>query len=154
MVEVRNLVENIMGQAYLMSLATMDENGPWAADVIYTFDKELNLYWLSDKNARHSAAIIKSQKAAATITVSDRSGSPNIGLQIEGEAMMVEGDILDMAIKLNLKKGKAPPAKEGEILDETERKYGRRESWFKLKPKRIELLYQVLFGTEKKILEL
>lgn len=153
MVEVRALVENVLRQGYLMGLGTADQDGPWVADLIYTFDDNLNIYWISDKETRHSAAILRDPRVAATITISDRPNMSNLGLQMHGEARMVEGDIFPMAVKLNVKKGKPAPSKEGEILDKMAEKYGKRHNWFVMKPKRIELLYQGIFGLEKQVLE-
>ena len=47
-----------------------------------------------------------------------------------------------MTIKHRQKRGKPPPAKPGEILDPG-------ESWYRLKPAAIELIYEPLFGFEK-----
>ncbi len=52
-----------------------------------------------------------------------------------------------MAVKLRLKKKKQPPKNEGEILDPG-------ESWYRLKPEKIELIYNRLFGFEKKMIKL
>lgn len=130
-----------------MSLATIDESGPWASDIIYVFDVKLNIYWLSHIKTRHSQAILKNPQVAGTITLSNRSKEDNIGIQFAGIAEKVEGDILDMAIKHRLKRGKPAPTKEGEILDPG-------ESWYRLKPKFIDLIYEPLFGFKKERLNL
>lgn len=130
-----------------MSLATVDESGPWVADVIYVFDEDLSLYWLSHIGTRHSKALAKNSKVAATITLSNKQGEDNIGLQLEGHAQKVEGDIFGMAVKHRLKRKKEPPTKGGKFLDKG-------ESWYLLKPSKIELIYEPKWGFNKKVLEL
>lgn len=145
MEDIREIITKILDQGFLMSLATIDQGGLWVADLIYVHDNEMNLYWLSQTNARHSKAIIKNPEVAATITISNNPGEENIGLQIEGATEKLEGDIFEIARKHRLKRGKPVPTKEGEILDPG-------ESWYRLKSKKIELTYEPLFGFEKKIL--
>ena len=146
MEDLRKIVDEILEKGYLMSLATVDENGPWVSDVIFVND-ELDLYWLSLENARHSKAILKNSKTAATITVSNGIGEKNIGLQIEGIAEKIDGDVFEMAKKHRAKRNKPLPEKEGEVLDPG-------ESWYRLTPKKIEIIYEPLWGFEKKKLEL
>lgn len=147
MKEIKELVFSVLEKGFLMSLATVDESGPWVSDVIYVHDDKLNLYWLSKMITRHSKAIEKNPKVAATITVWQKQGDKNVGLQIEGVANKVEGDILEMAVKHRLKRNKKVPTKEGEILEVG-------ESWYKIKPTKIELIYELLYGFNKKKLEL
>lgn len=147
MKEIKKLVFSVLEKGFLMSLATVDEGGPWVSDVIYVHDDKLNLYWLSEVNSRHSKAIRKNPKVAATITVWQKQGDKNIGLQIEGKAKKIEGDILQMAVKHRLKRNKKAPKKEGEILESN-------ESWYCLKPAKVELIYEPLYGFSKKKLEL
>lgn len=140
--DIKELITKILQDGYLMSLATVNDDAPWVSDVIYVYDDKLNLYWLSEVNARHSKSITNNSKVSATITVSGR-GEPNVGIQLEGNAEKIEGDIFEMAIKHRLKRNKSAPEKEGDIL-------GPSESWYILKPTKIELIYEPLFGFEKK----
>lgn len=145
MEDLRKIVDEVLEKGYLMSLATVDENGPWVSDVIFV-NENLNIYWLSSENTRHSKAILKNSKTAATITLSNGQGEKNIGLQIEGNTEKIEGDVFEMAKKHRVKRNKPLPVKEGEILDPG-------ESWYRLTPKKIEIIYEPLWGFEKKNLE-
>jgi len=142
MEQMRDLVKKVLDEAFLMSLATVDESGPWVSDLIFIYDDDFNIYWLSQENTRHSQAILKNNQVAASITVSNNQGEDNIGLQLEGQAEKLEGDDLKLAMKHCLKRKKTPPEKEGEILDP-------RESWHKLTPEKIELIYEPLWGFSK-----
>lgn len=59
MINIRNRVLEVLEQTYLMSLGIQDDGGVWVSDVIFIYDENLNIYWMSDPEARHSRAIIK-----------------------------------------------------------------------------------------------
>lgn len=147
MKSAQEIIREIFKKGYLMSLATVDDSGPWVSDVIYVSDDQFNLFWLSQMNTRHSRAIATNSQVAATITVSNEKGEKNIGLQIEGQAKKLEGDDLKLATAHRAKRGKPAPTKEGEILDPG-------ESWYSLKPTKIEVIYEPYWGFEKKVLEI
>ena len=87
---IKDLIKEVLEKGYLMSLATVDVGGVWVADVIYVHDDELNIYWISDSEIRHSEAILKNNKVAGAITVSG-PGENNLGIQFEGLAEKIEG---------------------------------------------------------------
>lgn len=144
--DVRELVKSILEQGYLMSLGTVDDGGVWVSDVIYIHDDDFNLFWLSDPDVRHSRAIQGNPKVAATITVSNNAGEENIGLQIEGVAEKLEGNNLALATQHRLKRKKSPPTRGGEVEEG--------ESWYRLRPTKIEVIHEPRFGFDKQILKL
>ena len=81
MKDIKELIKEVLDNGYLMNLGTLDSRGVWVCDVIYIYDKDLNIYWMSDPEARHSKALIKN-KVAGTITVSWQ-GENNLGIQFE-----------------------------------------------------------------------
>ena len=89
--DVRELVREVLESGHLMSLATSDDRGVWVSDVIYVHDDQLSIYWLSQRNTRHSRAILKNNRVAATITVSPDSRAPNVGLPLTGTAEEIGG---------------------------------------------------------------
>lgn len=143
MEDIRILVADVLEKGYVLTLATHDQNGVWASDVIYVHDDQWNIYWLSRRDVRHSQAIRKEGSVAGTITLS-APAEPGVGLQIAGTAEEIEGDAFAMAVRHRLKRKKEPPAKPGDILDAG-------ESWYRLRPEIIELIHEPLFGFEKKI---
>ena len=128
-----------------MSLATIDKAGVWVADIIYIHDDDYNLYWMSDPDVRHSQAIHKRGKVAGTITVSG-PGEDNLGIQFEGVAAKIDGDRYDLAVKHYQKRNKPAPKKDEDILQG--------DSWYVLKPKKIELICERRYEFEKQKLEL
>lgn len=147
MEDIKSLITTVLEKGYLMSLATVDEGGPWVSDVIYVHDEKWNLFWISETETRHSQAIEKNRRVAATVTVSNNPGEDNVGLQIEGVAEKIEGDSPELS-RAHREKRKKPIPEEGSgILEEG-------ESWYVLKPTNVELIYEPLFGFDKKTVKI
>jgi uncharacterized protein YhbP (UPF0306 family) len=136
--DLKSRVPEVLEQAHLMSLATNDDGGVWVADVIFLFDDDLNLYWMSDPEARHSVAIEKSGRAAGTITATTRSGEPNFGIQFAGVAEKIIGARHDLAVKHYAKRGKPAPAETEDVLEG--------DAWYVLKPTKLRLIDETNFG--------
>ena len=105
---IKELITDVLDKGYLMSLATHDEGGVWVADVIYVFDEQLNIYWISDREVRHSEAILNNNKIAGTVAISG-PGESNLGIQFEGIAEKIEGPRYDLAKKHYTKRLKPEP---------------------------------------------
>lgn len=143
--DIQNLIQEVLEKGYLMSLATVDEGGVWVADVIYIHDGDCAIYWMSKPDARHSQAILKNPKIAGTVTVSNK-GEDNLGIQFAGNAEAIDGARHDLAQKHFLKRNKPAPAKDEDVLDG--------DSWYVLRPSKIELIYEKYFGFDKQTLRL
>ena len=143
--DIRKLIKEVLEKGYLMSLGTVDEGGVWVCDVIYIFDDQLNLYWMSDPDCRHSRAVIKNPNIAGTITVNSPKEN-NLGIQFEGIGAKIEGVRFDLAKKHYAKRNKSEPKETDDVL--------RGDSWYMLKPKRIELIHEKLFGFKKQKINL
>lgn len=96
----RNSMNNVLlrvqrylhGDAQTMQIATAKDNKPWIATVYFIADDDLNLYWLSWPERRHSRELTENQYVAATIVI--KADKPVIGVQLAGEA----NEISDPAI--------------------------------------------------------
>lgn len=143
--DVRQLIQEVLAKGYLMSLATADDGGIWVSDVIYISDDAFNIYWMSDPRTRHSLAILKNNNVAGTITASS-VGEDNLGIQFAGVASKIEGPRYDLAKKHYAKRLKKEPKETDDVLQG--------DSWYILRPKKIELIYEKLFGFEKQMLEI
>lgn len=145
---LRQLVRHILETGYLMSLATVDAAGPWVADVIYVYDQDYRLYWLSHLDTRHSQAIRANGAVAASITLSNVAGKPNIGLQLAGTAQELAGDNLDWATQHLQKRRKATrPYQLGDIIKP-------KHAWYGLAPDYFDVIYEPEFGLVKQRLEI
>jgi uncharacterized protein YhbP (UPF0306 family) len=136
--DLKQRVIEVLEQSHLMSLGTTDTGGVWVTDVIFVFDDDLNIYWMSDPESRHSMAIGKTGNAAGTITATTKSGEPNFGIQFTGTAEMIAGARHDLAIKHYTKRGKPDPAETEDVLDG--------DAWYVLKPTKLRLIDETNFG--------
>lgn len=132
------LTKTVLDRGYLLSLGIVDDDGPWVADVIYIFDDDFNLYWMSTPKRRHSKAIDGGHnRVAAAIAVTQGPEMPDEGLQISGVAERLDEPSLEL-LKLWMKKKKEPVTTAiGAVLTG--------HVWYKLVPDRIELIYQEKF---------
>lgn len=140
MVDVRARAMKTLERGYLMSLGTVDNGGVWVSDVIYIFDDALNIYWMSDPDARHSKAIEANSQGAGTVTV-NAAGQDNLGVQFSGCARKIEGPRFDLALKHYAKRGKPAPAESDDVLQG--------DAWYMLTPEVMELIDEENFGFTK-----
>src|SRR3989344_3594293 len=146
-IDLRNLIEEILYGSREMVLATCSNNIPWASVLVFGHDTDLNLYWISFENTRHSKEIEKNPNAAATITKEPTGGGQDKGLQVQGLAReLTEEEILGAAKEYFAKRG--TPKMPKTLEDANTLAEGR--SWYVLKPTKIKVLYGPLFGYETK----
>ena len=144
--DLRGRIREVLERGHLLSLGTTDDGGVWVSDVIYIFDEDLNIYWMSDPEVRHSQAILKNNQVAGTITVSNQAKEKNFGLQIEGEARKIDEPRFDLATKHMLKRGNPAPSEKDDVLQG--------DSWFVVHPNKIELIDEENLGFNKETLKL
>lgn len=68
----------------VLNLATTDERGPWAAPVFFA-DDSFRLYFVSNPQSRHGAAIGKGARIAGAITEDHSDWTKIQGVQVEGD---------------------------------------------------------------------
>ncbi|GIK84140.1 MAG: hypothetical protein BroJett025_07620 [Patescibacteria group bacterium] len=88
----RGLIKKYLTDKYQMVLATSGAEYPWIATLYFSFDDELNLYFLSSPNTLHCKQIDENQKVAVAIADSPQNPTSNKkGLQIFGVAQQISG---------------------------------------------------------------
>ena len=118
-------IGEVLRRGRLMSLATIDESGPWVSDLIYVHDDSFCLYWISRVGRRHSLAIASHPHAACSITIEKLK--KDLGLQMEGKAQQLNA--APVVADAYWKKRGAPKVP---ISDE--------HAWYQFTPTKIELL--------------
>lgn len=91
----RDLVKKYFNEVKIMQLATSDNDEPWACNVHFYTDDELNFYWLSAKDRVHSIQIASNPNAAIAIKVQEDTPDDKdvIGISIAGAAKLLGGEI-------------------------------------------------------------
>lgn len=141
--QIRPLIERVLSEGYLVSLGTVDDGGPWVADLIFVADENLNLFWMSKSDARHSQAILKNPRVAGSVTISNNAGEPDFGVQFEGVAEKIEGGLPAIYAQYQEKRRKAnlPLSENAKLLAGM--------SWYRCRPSFYGLIDKSRFGFEK-----
>src|SRR6185503_14792116 len=86
--DIIQLSKEHLSDLLVMQLATSKDNQPWICNVHFLADDDMNLYWMSEPDSRHSEDIVANPRVAAAVAVSTEM--PLIGVQIEGDAEQLE----------------------------------------------------------------
>lgn len=73
---MENLLKFIKSQR-LLSIATINSDGPWIANVYYVCDDQYKFYFLSSKDTKHSKSILNNPEVAVSITWFDQKNHRN-----------------------------------------------------------------------------
>lgn len=92
--EIRQTIDEVLEKAPVLSLATSLDDQPWIAVLLFVHDEDLNLYWLSHDDTRHSRELVHNSRCAISVTIIDEACRGK-SLQISGRAQIV----IDMAEK-------------------------------------------------------
>jgi nitroimidazol reductase NimA-like FMN-containing flavoprotein (pyridoxamine 5'-phosphate oxidase superfamily) len=136
------LVHEVLRDGFVVNLGVADAEGPWVAPVVYVLDDAFDLSWISIPECRHSRAIARDPRVAATVIASHDTDQER-ALQFTGRVEKVDGPLLEMEQRLNEKRGMAIPRSPGEILTDG-------YVWYRLTPDRFEIIYNTLFGYDRK----
>lgn len=145
--DLKKLIEEILRDSRDMVLATVEGEIPWVAELVFGHDARFNLYWISDLNARHSRELEKNPNVAAVITIQPVGEVKDRGLQIQGKAYKLkEEEIVAAAREYFAKRG--TPLMPTTLEEVNKLSQGR--SWYVLKPAKIYILDEELFGYDRK----
>ncbi|MBI2581434.1 pyridoxamine 5'-phosphate oxidase family protein [Candidatus Woesearchaeota archaeon] len=86
---IEEFVRKYLKEGRMLQIATVDEGQPWSCTVYYASDEDLNIYWISEPNTRHSREIQKHSKVAGSIPIKF-DDLIVIGVQLEGDAELVK----------------------------------------------------------------
>ncbi len=81
-----------------ITLATSSKTGvPWISPVFYSFDDDYNLYWVSNKNSRHSQ-LIRENPCVAIVIYNSTKGEG------EGDAVYIEASVVELSEEAEIEK--------------------------------------------------
>jgi nitroimidazol reductase NimA-like FMN-containing flavoprotein (pyridoxamine 5'-phosphate oxidase superfamily) len=139
--DLKSLVQEVLGDGFVVNLGVSDANGPWVAPVVYVFDDAFNLYWISIADCQHSRAIAETPNIAAVV-IATHDTDKERALQMSGRAMRVEGPMFALEQRLQAKRGMAAPQSPGDILTDG-------YEWYRFTPDRFEITYNARFGYDR-----
>lgn len=98
---IEQTIRGYLPQIIHMSLATCVNNKPWVCEVHYVYDEDLNLYFRSRPQSRHSEEIAANSSVAGNIVKQHGLGEKPRGVYFEGTAEeLTEVDANHIAYKL------------------------------------------------------
>lgn len=83
--EIEKIIRQYVPQVIHMSLATSHENKPWECEVHFAYDDELHIYFVSNKDARHSQEIAANPNVAGSIVTQHHKSQKVRGVYFEGK---------------------------------------------------------------------
>jgi len=87
-----------------LTLATSQNDKPWAATVFFASDANLNLYFVSDYRTHHGRDISENSNVAVTINPDCDNWNDVHGVQVTGTVCIVDGIQRAKALLIYLKK--------------------------------------------------
>ncbi|HSX09618.1 MAG TPA: pyridoxamine 5'-phosphate oxidase family protein [Candidatus Saccharimonadales bacterium] len=89
--DLKQRIKDYLSTSRVMQLATSSDNKPWACNVHFYADDELNIYWNSSQTRRHSQDIEQNPNVAITIKIHEDTPEEYyiIGLSAEGKASIL-----------------------------------------------------------------
>jgi uncharacterized protein len=117
---IESLIRQYLPTKLLMQLATVRDGQSWCCTVHYYAD-DLNIYWVSFTNRRHSQEIADNPRVAAAIAV--ETTGPPVGLQIEGDAQIVDEAEARRILPAYIKHTGKPAQTYKELIDSGARMY-------------------------------
>ena len=88
--DIEETIRGYLPQIIHMSLATSANNKPWACEVHFAYDDELNIYFCSSKASRHSTEIRQNPLVAGEIVTQHFLNQKTRCVSFEGTAEQIE----------------------------------------------------------------
>ncbi|HEY1074661.1 MAG TPA: pyridoxamine 5'-phosphate oxidase family protein [Patescibacteria group bacterium] len=92
MLDIEKTIREYLPQVVHMSLATCRDNHPWVCEVHFAYDDELNLYFRSTLNRRHSQELLENPCVSGNIITQHFLNQKVRGVYFEGTAKLIESD--------------------------------------------------------------
>lgn len=87
--DIEKTIREYLPQVIHMSLATSKDNKPWVCEVHFAYDNELNIYFRSKPDRRHSLEIAANPHIAGNIVTQHVEGQKPRGVYFEGTAELL-----------------------------------------------------------------
>jgi uncharacterized protein YhbP (UPF0306 family) len=86
MKDIEVIIREYLPEILHLSLATCVDNKPWVCEVHFSYDDELNLYFRSKRDRRHSQEIAQNPNVAGNIVAQHSLSDKPRGIYFEGKA--------------------------------------------------------------------
>ena len=90
MEKIESIIREYIKDIVHMSIATCADNKPWISEVHYSYDDDLNLYFISRPSRRHSLEVATNSQVAGNIIKQHKTGEEVRGVYFEGTIEMLD----------------------------------------------------------------
>ncbi len=92
----RKLLTECLDSTIVGSLATVDDLGPWSCPIYSIYDKDFNIYFISNEVSRHILNIRENPRVGISIYDPQKAvKNVQLGVEIRGVASEVPGEKID-----------------------------------------------------------
>lgn len=95
--EIEIIIRDYINQIIHLSLATVKNDRPWVCEVHFSYDQELNLYFVSSRNTRHAQELVANPYVAGNVVTQHFKDQKVRCVDFEGIATMLDGDEAQVA---------------------------------------------------------
>jgi uncharacterized protein YhbP (UPF0306 family) len=88
--QIERIIRDYIPQIIHMSLATVKDNKPWVCEVHFSYDDDLNLYFISSAKTRHAQEIMQNPRVAGNIVTQHHKDQKVRCVEFEGTAEALE----------------------------------------------------------------
>ena len=88
--DIEKTIREYIDEVIHMSLATCKDNKPWICEVHFSFDNDLNFYFISEPERRHSEEISLNPNVSGNIIYQHKIGESVRGVYFEGIAEIIQ----------------------------------------------------------------
>jgi uncharacterized protein YhbP (UPF0306 family) len=92
MKDIQSLLRDYLQKPDVMQLATVHDGQPWACTVHFYADENLQIYWMSTPERRHSLEVKDDKRVAVAVAIRAERDKPPIGVQMEGDAERIDDE--------------------------------------------------------------
>lgn len=89
---IEAIIREYIDKSLHMSLATASDNKPWVCEVHFAYDNDLNIYWRSKTERRHSQEIAQNPNVAGNIVKQHQVDEYPHAVYFEGTAELIEDE--------------------------------------------------------------
>jgi uncharacterized protein YhbP (UPF0306 family) len=140
--DVRNLIDKYLEDTQMMQVITTRGDQGWGTTVYFAYDNDLNLYWISRPERRHSQEIESNPKVGGVIVKFHTYGEKVRGLQLEGIAERLQGEEAERGLAVYSSRYSIPRAR---VLNISGGLNGERHIVYRVKPTLFVLYDEVNF---------
>lgn len=97
-VDYSEKAKKIIQENIYCTIATSSKGVPWITPVFFAYDEEFNLYWVSNKESRHSTLIRENPKVAISIFNSQMPEG-------FGDGVYIEASVEELSKKQDIQEG-------------------------------------------------